>query len=91
MSSRSDTFKGLCPEADCFIKNNEVVKTCKGCGKQGFDREIIGHCSGFDEYPLQRFRFIDGSTADSFLQKTEWDDGPVIYLGLRLKDRLILW
>ena len=91
MSSRSDWFRGISPEADIFIKNNEAVKTCKGCGRQEGDREIIGHCNGFDTYTLIRYRFIDGSTAESFLQKIEWDDGPVIYLGLRLKDGEMLW
>jgi hypothetical protein len=89
--SRSDTFLGLCAEALEFLKENEIVKKCNECGSETRTTQIIGKCNGFDKYELRRHFLKDGRIADEFLQKTDWNSGPVLYLGLRVAETEIIW
>ncbi len=93
--SRSDQFMGLTSEAEDYLEKNEITpETCPHCGSYlAEEREIIGHYSGMfgDEYPLHRHELTDGTTADTFLQASPWDSGPMFFLGLRVGSKEFLW
>ena len=89
--SRSDTYLGLCAEALEFLNKNEIVKKCNECGSETITTQTIGEYEGFDKYTLHRHFLKDGRIADEFLQKTDWNSGPVLYLGLRVGETEIIW
>ena len=79
---------GMCSSAKEYLdKHAKRVNCCKECGRDdGFVVEQIGSIGMFNEVPLNRYYLKDGSWANEFEQHCLWSSGPMIWLGLRLKD-----
>jgi len=92
---RCDQPMGLCQEALNFLSNHEILRQFCPCCERLFlqELEIIGHYEGMfgNGYPLYRHQLKDGNCADEFVQAAIWDSGPMIYLGLRIGEKEILW
>jgi hypothetical protein len=103
---RTDQPMGLPDEATAFLQENVLMKganPCRHCQKPTidvFDCEQYGSYTGMFEgqdYPLLRYKLKGGGVAEEFLQASPWSSGPVLFLGLKIKDaqgslvREILW
>lgn len=90
MGMRCDQFVGLPPEAETFLKKEEIDPGfCEHCMRTLPKKlEVIGYYYGMfdDEYPLYRHQLKDGRHADEFLQTAPWSSGPVHFLGLKVSD-----
>ena len=85
--------QGLPTSAEEFLRTNAVrVNECQHCHKHdGYQRKVIGQYGMSDELDLYEYTLMDGSVAKEFIQREDWDSGPIIWLGLTWKDAKFEW
>lgn len=94
---RSTHYQGLTEEAETFLKTNAktyLYKFNNGWGECHVVKpltEEIGHTGMFGEITINKYELKDGSYAEEYVQANPWHSGPVIFMGLKTKDRRFEW
>jgi len=86
MGSRSSQPMGLPKKALEFLAANAVklgyCEHCKRCS--GYEQEEIGQTGMCGDVPVFRFKLVNGSFAEEFVQEEVWSSGPMMWFGLKI-------
>ena len=93
MGIRETQPMGLPKGALEFLEKNAKIKSyCKYCHRNdGYIKKPIKHYGMFDELSLYEYDLKDGTKAQEFIQRENWSSGPMIWLGLKTKDKIFKW
>lgn len=94
---RSSHYQGLTSEAREFLKLNAKTYLHKFHNDFGECQvlkpltEEISRTGMFEEIEVKRYELKDGSYAEEYVQADPWHSGPVIFMGLKTKDKNFEW